>query len=71
MSTGKWKRPHPRKTGAQLWARRKPNEGDNMLQDFCSATSVEQKREVISKYNPLYFVLTTPQEVCDEQVFGA
>ena len=55
MSTGKWKRPHPRKTGAQLWALRKPSKGDNLLRDITKLTKAEDKMALIEQYNPFFY----------------
>jgi hypothetical protein len=55
MSTGKWKRPHPRKTGAQIWALRKPSEGDNLLIDIRKAQTRAEKIKLVAKYNPFFY----------------
>lgn len=51
-------------TSKEKWAmKRKPTAQDMMLNDFLSAPTAEAKREVIEKFNELYFIFTPlPQE---------
>lgn len=55
MASGKWKRPHPRKTGAQLWALRKPSKGDNLLRDILKLKTIEDKQALVEEYNPFFY----------------
>lgn len=41
---------------------------DRMLADFLRAPTAEQKREVIERFNALYFLFTPTKEKQDEQV---
>jgi hypothetical protein len=46
-------------TSKQKWAlNRKPTAQDMMLNDFMMAQTAEEKREVIEKFNELYFIFT-------------
>ena len=58
MPKGRYKRTKRTElTSKQKWAlNRKPTAQDMMLRDFMMAQTAEEKREVIERFNELYFI---------------
>lgn len=57
MPKGMYKRKKTELTSKQKWAlNRKPTAQDMMLHDFMMARTAEEKREVIERFNELYFI---------------